>query len=103
MELLAAVAEIDADQTPPCCLEIAQLCGRLPVSIWLLASHALRLTIISVVALLEHSRKFDSDLRDWMGGGDTFCSEEGHEIIDDGQRRGFSAAQPATASDSVRS
>ena len=32
MELLAAVAEIDADQTPPCCLEIAQLCGRLPVS-----------------------------------------------------------------------
>ena len=33
VELLAAVAEIDADQTPPCCLEIAQLCGRLPVSI----------------------------------------------------------------------
>ena len=32
VELLAAVAEIDADQTPPCCLEIAQLCGRLPVS-----------------------------------------------------------------------
>ena len=31
VELLAAVAEIDADQTPPCCLEIAQLCGRLPV------------------------------------------------------------------------
>ena len=28
VELLAAVAEIDADQTPPCCLEIAQLCGR---------------------------------------------------------------------------
>ena len=25
VELLAAVAEIDADQTPPCCLEIAQL------------------------------------------------------------------------------
>ena len=33
VELLAAVAEIDADQTPPCCLEIAQLCGRLPVSL----------------------------------------------------------------------
>ena len=33
VELLAAVAEIDADQTPPCCLEIAQLCGRLPVRI----------------------------------------------------------------------
>ena len=33
VELLAAVAEIDADQTPPCCLEIAQLCGRLPVSV----------------------------------------------------------------------
>ena len=32
VELLAAVAEIDAEQTPPCCLEIAQLCGRLPVS-----------------------------------------------------------------------
>ena len=31
VELLAAVAEIDADQTPPCCLEIAQLCGRLPL------------------------------------------------------------------------
>ena len=28
VELLAAVAEIDVDQTPPCCLEIAQLCGR---------------------------------------------------------------------------
>ena len=28
VELLAAVAEIDADQTPPCCLEIAQLSGR---------------------------------------------------------------------------
>ena len=25
VELLAAVAEIDVDQTPPCCLEIAQL------------------------------------------------------------------------------
>ena len=73
----------------------------MPVSIWLLASHALRLTIVSVVALLEHSRKFDPDLRDWMGGGDTFCSEEGHEIIDDGQGRGFSAAQPAAASDTV--
>ena len=91
MELLAAVAEIDADQTPPCCLEIAQLCGRLPVSIWLLASHALRLTKVPVVhvALFEHSGKFDPDLRDWMGGGDTFCSEEGHEIIDDRQGRGF--------------
>ena len=29
--LLTAVAEIDADQTPPCCLEIARLCGRLPL------------------------------------------------------------------------
>ena len=28
VELLAAVAQIDVDQTPPCCLEIAQLCGR---------------------------------------------------------------------------
>ena len=31
MELLAGVAEIDASQLPPECLEIAQLCGRLPL------------------------------------------------------------------------
>jgi hypothetical protein len=31
VELLAGVAEIDASQLPPECLEIAQLCGRLPL------------------------------------------------------------------------
>ena len=31
VELLAVVAEINGEQTPPCCLEIAQLCGRLPL------------------------------------------------------------------------
>lgn len=29
--LLAGVAEIDTAQTPPACLAIAQLCGRLPL------------------------------------------------------------------------
>ena len=31
VELLAGVAEIDASQLPPECLEIAQMCGRLPL------------------------------------------------------------------------
>ena len=31
VELLAGVAEIDAASIPPVCLEIAQLCGRLPL------------------------------------------------------------------------
>ena len=31
VELLAGVAELDVDQVPPMCLEIAQLCGRLPL------------------------------------------------------------------------
>jgi hypothetical protein len=31
VELLASVAELDDDQVPPICLEIAQLCGRLPL------------------------------------------------------------------------
>ena len=31
VELLAGVAEIDASQIPPACLEIASLCGRLPL------------------------------------------------------------------------
>ena len=46
VELLAAVAEIDADQTPPCCLEIAQLCGRLPVSSCVLFCFVLFLFIL---------------------------------------------------------
>ena len=29
--LLAAVAQLDADQLPPVCVEIAQGCGRLPL------------------------------------------------------------------------
>ena len=47
VELLAAVAEIDVDQTPPCCLEIAQLCGRLPVRS--------RVCVHSDVACADHS------------------------------------------------
>ena len=31
VELLVAVAEIGHGQIPPCCLEIAQQCGRLPL------------------------------------------------------------------------
>ena len=31
VELLASVAELDDNQVPPICLEIAQLCGRLPL------------------------------------------------------------------------
>ena len=73
VELLAAVAEIDADQTPPCCLEIAQLCGRLPVrgSVCVL-SVVVRADarFVYFVALLEHSRELNPDLRQWMGGGD---------------------------------
>ena len=33
VELLAAVAQLDDDNVPPCLLEIAALCGRLPVSV----------------------------------------------------------------------
>ena len=61
VELLAAVAEIDADQTPPCCLEIAQLCGRLPVG--LLVCFVMTTDEVCMAALLEYSRKFNPDLR----------------------------------------
>ena len=73
VELLAAVAEIDADQTPPCCLEIAQLCGRLPVrSAACVFSDVVQADawFVYFVALLEHSRELNPDLRQWMGGGD---------------------------------
>ena len=40
------MAEIDVDQTPPCCLEIAQLCGRLPVSSCVLFRFVLFLFIL---------------------------------------------------------
>ena len=73
VELLAAVAEIDADQTPPCCLEIAQLCGRLPVRgsacVFSCILHGLT-RFVYFAALLEHSRELNPDLRQWMGGGD---------------------------------
>ena len=32
VELLANVAQLDTDQVPPICLEIAQLCGKLQFS-----------------------------------------------------------------------
>ena len=31
VDLLAGVAELNASQLPPACIEIAQLCGRLPL------------------------------------------------------------------------
>ena len=57
VELLAAVAEIDADQTPPCCLEIAQLCGRCES---ILVSISSNWSVCST-ALSEHSRKFGGE------------------------------------------
>ena len=38
VDLISAVAGLGADSVPPCCLEIAALCGRLPVGIACLLS-----------------------------------------------------------------
>ena len=86
VELLAAVAEIDADQTPPCCLEIAQLCGRLPlclnvrcsVRVWCVAEADLVCWLC-----LADRWEFDQDFRRRLGGGDPVDTEEGHEESDD--------------------
>ena len=57
VELLAAVAQIDFDQTPPCCLEIAQLCGRRACGIlcrmYLIGLHAVPLCLNIVGNLIR--------------------------------------------------
>ena len=71
VELLAAVACIDADQTPPCCLEIAQLvlliCCHFAFSQPLVCWYML---VWSFTFVLEHRGEFNPHFRQWLGGGD---------------------------------
>ena len=115
VELLAAVAQIDADQTPPCCLEIAQLvslnvlstdhtcslnsyfssilqCGRLPLCL------NVRCCSMCCVAEAEWSicfadrGKSHQDFWSRLGGRDPQHPEERHEKSKYRQRRLVPAA-----------
>ena len=94
VELLAAVAMIDGDQTPPCCLEIAQLASSIlsfcPARFSLIVS--LFLSVWSLALVLKHCGKSNPHVRRaGVGRRDSVDSEEGHEESKHWQRRQFPA------------